>query len=43
MIDAWLRMHDMVRPNIEDLIPGIARNGLAAFMLYVIVFDFVEY
>ena len=42
-LDAWLRMNDMVRPNIEDLIPGIARNGLAAFMLYVIVFDFVEY
>lgn len=41
--DAWLRMHDMVRPNIEDLIPGIARNGIAAFLLYILVFDFVEY
>mgnify|MGYP003339011379 FL=1 len=24
-IDAWLRMHDIVRPNIEDLIPEIGR------------------
>ncbi len=42
-LDAWLRMNDMVRPNIEDLIPGMARNGLLAFLIYVIVFDFVEY
>ncbi len=41
--DAWLRMHDIVRPNIEDLIPGIARNGIAAFLIYILVFDFVEY
>lgn len=42
-IDAWLRMHDMVRPNIEDLIPGIARNGFAAFLITLLVLDFVEY
>jgi sterol desaturase/sphingolipid hydroxylase (fatty acid hydroxylase superfamily) len=41
--DAWLRMNDMVRPNIEDVIPGIARNGFAAFVIYVILIDFVEY
>jgi len=42
-LDAWLRMNDIVRPDIEDLIPGIARNGLAAFLIYVIIIDFVEY
>jgi sterol desaturase/sphingolipid hydroxylase (fatty acid hydroxylase superfamily) len=42
-LDAWLRMNDMVRPNIEDLIPGIARNGFAAFVLYLLLFDFTEY
>lgn len=42
-MDAWLRMNDIVRPNIEDVIPGIARNGLVAFLLYIVVFDFVEY
>jgi len=42
-LDAWLRMHDIVRPNIEDLIPGIERNGVAAFVIFMIVIDFVEY
>ena len=42
-LDAWLRMNDMVRPNIEDVIPGIARNGLAAFVIFVILIDLVEY
>ncbi len=42
-LDAWLRMNDMVRPNVEDLIPGIERNGFVAFVLFVIVIDFVEY
>ncbi len=42
-LDAWLRMNDMVRPNIEDIIPGIERNGLAAFILFVISIDFIEY
>ncbi|HTE14492.1 MAG TPA: sterol desaturase family protein [Burkholderiales bacterium] len=42
-LDAWLRMNDIVRPNIEDVIPGIARNGLGAFIIFVIVIDFVEY
>jgi sterol desaturase/sphingolipid hydroxylase (fatty acid hydroxylase superfamily) len=42
-LDAWLRMNDIVRPNIEDVIPGIARNGFAAFVIYVILIDFVEY
>lgn len=41
--DAWLRMNDMVRPNIEDVIPGITRNGFAAFLITVIVIDLVEY
>ena len=42
-LDAWLRMNDIVRPNIEDVIPGIARNGFAAFVIFVIIIDFVEY
>jgi sterol desaturase/sphingolipid hydroxylase (fatty acid hydroxylase superfamily) len=41
--DAWLRMNDLVRPNIEDIIPGIARNGFGAFVLSVIAIDLVEY
>jgi sterol desaturase/sphingolipid hydroxylase (fatty acid hydroxylase superfamily) len=42
-LDAWLRMNDIVRPNIEDVIPGLARNSIGAFVIYVIIIDFVEY
>lgn len=42
-LEAWLRMNDIVRPNIEDLVPGIARNGFAAFLIYLVIIDFVEY
>lgn len=42
-IDAWLRMNDMVHPTIEDFIPGMARNGFAAFLIYILLFDLVEY
>ena len=42
-LDAWLRMNDIVRPNIEDVIPGLARNSVGAFIIYLLVIDFVEY
>ena len=42
-LDAWLRMHDIVRPNIEDLIPGLARNSIGAFIVMLLILDFVEY
>ncbi len=42
-LEGWLRMNGIVRPNIEDLIPGIERNGLAAFLVFVIIIDFAEY
>ncbi len=42
-LDAWLRMHDIVRPNIEDMIPSIERNGWMAFAVLLIFIDFIEY
>ena len=42
-LDAWLRMHDMVRPNIEDLIPGLERNSIGAFVISLLIIDCVEY
>lgn len=42
-LDGWLRMQDIVRPNIEDVIPGLARNSIGAFIIYVLVIDFTEY
>jgi sterol desaturase/sphingolipid hydroxylase (fatty acid hydroxylase superfamily) len=41
--DAWLRMHDIVRPNIEDLVPGLERNSVGAFIVMLLILDFVEY
>ena len=42
-LDAWLRMNDIVRPNIEDVIPGLARNSIGAFVIYLLLIDGVEY
>jgi len=42
-LEIWLRMHDIVRPNIEDLIPWLERNSIGAFVIYLLLLDFVEY
>jgi sterol desaturase/sphingolipid hydroxylase (fatty acid hydroxylase superfamily) len=42
-LEIWLRMNDIVRPNIEDVIPGLARNSIGAFVIYLLLLDFVEY
>ena len=42
-LDSWLRMNDIVRPNIEDLIPGLERNSIGAFIVMLLILDFVEY
>ena len=41
--ESWLRMHDIIRPNIEDVIPGLERNSVGAFVIYLLILDFVEY
>lgn len=42
-LEIWLRMHDIVRPNIEDVIPWIERNSIGAFVIYLLLLDLVEY
>lgn len=42
-LEIWLRMHDIVRPNIEDVIPWIERNSVGAFFIYLLLLDLVEY
>lgn len=42
-LEIWLRMHDMVRPNIEDVIPWLERNSIGAFVIYLLLLDLVEY
>ncbi|MBM3341369.1 MAG: sterol desaturase family protein [Betaproteobacteria bacterium] len=42
-LEIWLRMHGIVRPNIEDVMPWIERNSIGAFLIYLLLLDFVEY
>jgi sterol desaturase/sphingolipid hydroxylase (fatty acid hydroxylase superfamily) len=42
-LEAWLRMNDIIRPNIEDVIPGLARNSIGVFVIYLLLLDFTEY
>ena len=41
-VDGWLRMHDVIPPTLEDLLP-IQHNSFAAFVLYLVILDGVQY
>jgi sterol desaturase/sphingolipid hydroxylase (fatty acid hydroxylase superfamily) len=42
-IDGWLRMHDIVPTNLEDLLPALSNHPLLSFFCYVVILDFSEY
>ena len=42
-VDGFLRLHDVIPPNLEDLIPGLSQHPLMAFLLYVLVLDLAQY
>lgn len=42
-IDGALRMHDIVPPNLEDLIPGLSTSPLLAFFTYLVILDLADY
>ncbi|MCM8595790.1 sterol desaturase family protein [Accumulibacter sp.] len=42
-IDGWLRFHDIIPPQLEDLFPGLETRPLASFLVYLVVLDFAEY
>ena len=42
-IDGFLRLHDVIPPNLEDLIPGLTQYPLVAFLVYVLVLDLAQY
>lgn len=42
-LNAWLRLHDIIPPNLEDLIPPLATAPLLAFFAYVLILDLAEY
>lgn len=42
-VDGFLRLNDVIPPNLEDMIPGLAQHPLAAFLVYVLVLDLAQY
>ena len=42
-LEGSLRMHDIVPPNLENIIPGLAASPLLAFFVYVLILDFADY
>lgn len=42
-VDGFLRLHDVIPANLEDLIPGLAQHPLAAFLVYVLLLDLAQY
>ena len=41
--DGFLRLHNVIPNNLEELIPGLAGSALAAFLVYLLVLDLALY
>jgi sterol desaturase/sphingolipid hydroxylase (fatty acid hydroxylase superfamily) len=42
-VDGTLRLHGYIPPSLEELVPWLAMNPLAAFVVYLAILDFAEY
>jgi sterol desaturase/sphingolipid hydroxylase (fatty acid hydroxylase superfamily) len=42
-VDGGLRRLGWIPPNLEDLVPGLTASPLVAFLVYLVVLDFLEY
>jgi sterol desaturase/sphingolipid hydroxylase (fatty acid hydroxylase superfamily) len=42
-INGYLRLRDIIPPNLEDLLPILDHHPLAAFLTYVLVLDLAQY
>jgi sterol desaturase/sphingolipid hydroxylase (fatty acid hydroxylase superfamily) len=42
-VDSWLRFHDIIPAQLEDLFPVLERQPLLSFATYLIILDFAEY
>ena len=42
-VDGWLRFHDIIPPQLEDLFPALEARPLLSFLIYLILLDFAEY
>jgi sterol desaturase/sphingolipid hydroxylase (fatty acid hydroxylase superfamily) len=42
-VQGWLRMHDIIPPNLEDLLPALDGRPLLSFLVYLLIIDLAEY
>ena len=42
-VDNFLRLHNIIPYNLEDLVPGLAHSAVLAFVLYLLVLDLALY
>jgi sterol desaturase/sphingolipid hydroxylase (fatty acid hydroxylase superfamily) len=42
-LETWLRLHDLSRPNLDQLWPGVTDVGWVSFLLYLVILDFLDY
>jgi sterol desaturase/sphingolipid hydroxylase (fatty acid hydroxylase superfamily) len=42
-LNGWLRLHDIIPPNVEDLLPWLQAHPLVSFFFYLVLLDFVAY
>lgn len=42
-LEGWLRFHDIIPPQIEDLVPSLEAYPLVSFFIYLVILDFAEY
>ncbi len=42
-ISSWLRLHDLIPQNLEDLFPALFAMPFLSFCIYLIILDFSEY
>lgn len=42
-LESWLRFHDIMPRQLEDLFPALETHPLASFFVYLVILDFAEY
>ena len=42
-VESWLRFHDLLPRQLEDLLPALDHHPLVSFLLYLVILDFAEY
>ena len=42
-IQGWLRLHDIIPKNIDDVFPALLHHPLITFCVYFVVLDFADY